>query len=180
MPIIETMASNRGPGGTSSDRDLLRAVVDVLVLGEPFVLSLWQSSGLTLTQIRVLRAIQRTCTSAGALAQDAGIPPSSLSRILERLEERGLVVREVDRDDRRRVRIAVTAAGTSFLNALPALDRSPLGQAVADLDREERAALVRGVAALMAASRRRMPVARSPEADGPEEVAARAAKGPRT
>ena len=147
--------ASKHDAAAAPDKELLRAVVDVLILGEPFVQSLWRASGLTLTQIRVLRAIQRGCPSAGALAHDVGVPPSSLSRMLERLDKRGLVVRDVDREDRRRVRIAVTAAGESFLNALPALADSPLGQALEDLGADEREALVRGVAALVAASRRR-------------------------
>jgi DNA-binding MarR family transcriptional regulator len=166
--MIGDMAANQEDSETRpSDRDVLRAVVDVLVLGEPFVFSLWQASGLTLTQIRVLRAIQLTRPCAGDLAHDVGVPPSSLSRILERLEQRGLAMREIDRSDRRRVLITVTDAGASFLGTLPALDKSPLGQAVAELKGPEREAFIRGAAALVAAGRRRMPQrAPNTESDG--------------
>ncbi len=142
----------------SADLDVLRAVVDVLVIGEPFLLSLWQDSGLTLTQIRVLRAIERTRPCAIDLAHALDLPPSSLSRVLERLEQRGLALRAVDRADRRRIVISITEAGSAFLGTLPALDRSAVGRAVRDVGPEERAALIRGAAALVAASRGHPPV----------------------
>jgi DNA-binding MarR family transcriptional regulator len=172
------MASNRPSTPPPSERDVLKAVVDVLVLGEPFVLPLWQASGLTLTQVRVLRAIQRLRPCAGDLAHEVGVPPSSLSRILERLEQRGLAIREVDRSDRRRVLITLSDAGARILGALPALDKSPLGQAVADLGEAERRALVDGAAALVAASRRRFPQAGSAGAGDANDLKEEAHVGP--
>lgn len=152
--IVACMASNTHGQFSNPDPELMRAVVDVLVLGEPYLLSLWQDSGLTLTQIRVLKSVHLSCPSAGLLAHEAGVPPSSLSRILERLEHRGLVMREIDREDRRRVRIVLTDAGSAFLGTLPRLGATPLGRALADLTQDEREAFMRGAAALAAASRR--------------------------
>ena len=49
--------------------------------------------------------------TASEIAAALGQHPSTLSGVLARLEERELIVREVDADDRRRVRFRLTAAG---------------------------------------------------------------------
>ena len=53
-------------------------------------------------------------SSASSLAQLLGVRSSSLSKLLRRLEERGLVERTIDRSDRRVERITLAAAGVSL------------------------------------------------------------------
>jgi DNA-binding MarR family transcriptional regulator len=48
------------------------------------------------------------------LIADTGQRPSTVTGILDRLERRGLVDRQLDRDDRRSFRIALTADGASM------------------------------------------------------------------
>jgi DNA-binding MarR family transcriptional regulator len=55
--------------------------------------------------------------SPSALADLLGLTRGALSARLAGLEERGLVVREVDAGDRRRVRVRLTAAGRKALDA---------------------------------------------------------------
>jgi len=55
--------------------------------------------------------------SPSALADVLGLTRGALSARLAGLEERGLVVRELDGDDRRRVRVRLTAAGRKALDA---------------------------------------------------------------
>jgi DNA-binding MarR family transcriptional regulator len=50
-------------------------------------------------------------SSAGELAELLHLDPSTLTGILQRLEERGLVERSPDPDDARRVRLELTAKG---------------------------------------------------------------------
>ncbi len=152
--IIRDMKQSELGATSDSERNALRAVVEVLILGEPFALALSSASGLTLTQIRTLHIVRHGGVYAGSVAHALGVPASSLSRILERLEQRGLVARAVDRADRRRVVVAVTPAGAAFVDGLPGLGQSRIGQAVHALGEDEREALVRGVTALTEASRR--------------------------
>jgi DNA-binding MarR family transcriptional regulator len=55
--------------------------------------------------------------SPSALADLLGLTRGALSARLAGLEERGLVVRELDAGDRRRVRVRLTAAGRKALDA---------------------------------------------------------------
>jgi DNA-binding MarR family transcriptional regulator len=49
----------------------------------------------------------------GELVADTGQRPSTVTGILDRLERRGLVARELDPDDRRSFRVALTPDGAS-------------------------------------------------------------------
>lgn len=63
-------------------------------------------------QARVLDELaHRDGVSASALAATLGLDPSHLSRLVAGLERRGLVLRARDRDDARRVSLALTGAG---------------------------------------------------------------------
>lgn len=68
---------------------------------------------LTEQQWRVLRALAATDApvDAGELAARTFLLAPSLSRILAKLEDRGLIVRAVDHDDQRRSLIALAALG---------------------------------------------------------------------
>ena len=98
---------------------VLRSLADLLVLAEPLQLRLWESAQVTVSQLRVLRVLsdQNAPLQAGRLAGLAGVSQASLSRLLMKLEERGLIHREIDREDRRRVGVALTAAGRALLAA---------------------------------------------------------------
>ncbi len=144
-----------GPGALpESERAALQAVVDVLVLGEAFALSPSSASGLTLTEIRTVHPVRREHGCAGSPAQALGVSASSLSRILDRLEQRRLVRRAVDSVDRRRILAALTPSGAAFVAGLPGLAQSRIDQAAHDLGGEEREALACGVVVPMRASRR--------------------------
>ncbi|SOD71753.1 DNA-binding MarR family transcriptional regulator [Jatrophihabitans sp. GAS493] len=75
--------------------------------------------GMTRTNLSVLGAIgRRGPIGASELADHEGINPTMLSRILSKLEERGLVVRTADETDRRVVQVKVTPAGARMHNRL--------------------------------------------------------------
>ena len=60
---------------------------------------------------------RRGPATASRLAQEEGLKPQSLTRLLAGLEKRGLVSRQVDGADRRRVLIQITTAGRRALAA---------------------------------------------------------------
>lgn len=71
--------------------------------------------GLTGPQRLVVRLLGRTPgMSAGQLAEELHLDPSTLTGILQRLESRRLVQREKDPSDARRLRLSLTARGASF------------------------------------------------------------------
>ncbi|MCC6318382.1 MAG: MarR family transcriptional regulator [Gemmatimonadaceae bacterium] len=68
--------------------------------------------GVTFPQRTVIRLVgQRPGVSPGDLASYLHIDPGTLSTILRGLEQRGLIARGTDPDDRRRVQIRLTDAG---------------------------------------------------------------------
>src|SRR5947209_11629870 len=79
------------------------------------------ASPFSLTESRVLYELaHRDGLTASALAQDLGLDPGYLSRILRAFAERGLVERRPCEDDARQHRLTLTAGGR---RAFALLDR---------------------------------------------------------
>ena len=71
-----------------------------------------KSVGVTGPQRLVIRIVgQKANQTASQIATMLGKHPSTLTGLLARLESRGLLRREIDPEDRRRARFALTAAG---------------------------------------------------------------------
>lgn len=70
----------------------------------------------TVSMLSALASVERLeQVTLGELAAVERVQPPSMTRIVARLEELGLVVREVDAVDRRVARVRVTADGARFL-----------------------------------------------------------------
>ncbi len=72
-------------------------------------------SGLPLTQLTVLAATERGVMNLTDLAGLIHVRPSTMTVVVDRLQERGLVKRTPDEIDRRVVRIQITPTGRSIL-----------------------------------------------------------------
>ena len=119
-------------------RALLGAYLDAVGLSESIQTRLWKSAQVTLAQVRVLRRLAREPRTLGELGSDLGLSPTSITRIVDRLEERGLVERRRGGDDRRRVTAVLLPAGRDILPALPLLDGTPIWEAAQRLAPDER------------------------------------------
>jgi DNA-binding MarR family transcriptional regulator len=76
------------------------------------------ASGLTPSQLAVLAVLDRDGpTTLGALAESERVAPPSITRVVAKLEEQGMLLRERDADDRRVIRVALTAKGRNLLAA---------------------------------------------------------------
>lgn len=95
-----------------------------------------------------LRALQSLDHLGGAkvtaLGDALGVPPSTASRISDRLTAAGLITREVAPDNRRATLLELTPAGRSVLSELAAARARALGQVTDAMTREERDALLLG------------------------------------
>jgi len=80
--------------------------------------------------------------TVGELAGLVHLSPSTVVRILDRLEARGLVRRERATGDRRRVIVTATDTGRQFSLLTPYSDQHPLRQALRQLDHRDREKLV--------------------------------------
>jgi DNA-binding MarR family transcriptional regulator len=83
--------------------------------------ALVESHGLTGPQALTLKGLQGGSLSAGELASRINLSQGTVTDILNRLEKRGLIIRVRDTQDRRRVRVQLTADGLSILEQSPPL-----------------------------------------------------------
>lgn len=73
---------------------------------------------LSLADVRLLNLLEGSATGSipmAELTEALAAPPSRLTRQIRRLDERGLVLRDVSPRDRRRVVVTITAAGRTVV-----------------------------------------------------------------
>lgn len=108
-----------------------------------------QAGGLTVTQLSALVTLeQRGPLRLTDLAAVEGITPSTLSRIVAPLEERGYLVRTTDPADRRSSFVAVSDRAVDVLARLRVERTVLLSRRIASLDDSSRAALAAALPAL--------------------------------
>jgi len=125
---------------------LLRAYLDAVTLSEALQTRIWHAAELTLAQVRVLRRLAKEPRSLGQLGADLVLAPPSMTRLVDRLEERGLIERRRDDEDRRKVLATITPEGRRMVSAIPFLEGTPIRTAVDGMtvaDRERIAAAMR-------------------------------------
>lgn len=125
---------------------LLRSYLDSVALTEPLQTSIWHRAELTLAQVRVLRRLAKQPQSLGQLGTDLGLAPPSMTRLVDRLEERGLIARRRDDEDRRKVVAQLTEEGRRLVTAIPFLEGTAIRVAIERMkpsDRERIGAAMR-------------------------------------
>ncbi|QGZ54907.1 MarR family winged helix-turn-helix transcriptional regulator [Paraburkholderia acidiphila] len=81
--------------------------------------------GVTSQQASILFMVASgKCTLAAELAREYGIDASAVTRLVDRLEKRGLLKRVRSSEDRRAVRLALTPEGLAIAARMPAIFRS--------------------------------------------------------
>jgi DNA-binding MarR family transcriptional regulator len=79
----------------------------------------WQSVDLTMPQLKTMMCVLRTNGStSGQVARSLGVGLSTVTGIVDRLTEQGLVTRREDAEDRRITRLVPTAAGRRLYDDL--------------------------------------------------------------
>lgn len=101
-----------------------------------------QKHNITAPQLVCLLAIveKKTLTVAN-LAKEIHLSPSTVVGILDRLEERGLVMRNRDNKDRRVVKVTATEHGEGFANKAPSPLQDKLGNSLCQLSNLEQATI---------------------------------------
>lgn len=127
---------------TAEERVALKAMVNLIRLAEPLIFELWRSHELTITQVQCLRILSHQAEQAGDLAKKLSMSSTSLTRILERLETRGLVERTVDVHDRRRIWVQLTETGRHRVSSMTSWYTTPLFAAIQRMTPAERARFV--------------------------------------
>lgn len=110
---------------------------------------LLDESGLSPEHWRVMALLhEQPGLGAGAIAKGAVLPSASVTRHVDKLVERGMVVRRVDPDDKRRVVLALSPRGTAIAERLLAEERAVESTIAAGLGAERFRALSRDLAML--------------------------------
>ena len=104
---------------------------------------------LSATEVAVLGRVYRDgpCTP-GSLARAEHVQPPSMTRVIERLEQRGYLERTPDPTDGRQVLIAGTARGQEFIEESRSMRDAWLTAHLEQLDDADRAAVQAAAAAL--------------------------------
>jgi DNA-binding MarR family transcriptional regulator len=102
---------------------------------------------LTLSEVSVLSRLDRDGPATpGALATGERVRPQAMGATLAALEQRGLVARMADPDDRRRVSMSVTEAGRRLLLDRRSVSTLRMSRALAEgFSPEERSRLVEAI-----------------------------------
>ncbi|MFN7054647.1 MarR family winged helix-turn-helix transcriptional regulator [Hyphomonas sp.] len=150
MPKLPSPDSEPAPGGADEALISLRRILKAV---EAQGRTLARATGLTPSQTLVLNELAvRGSIQPGELARSAGLKQATISILLDRLQERGLVVRTRGDEDRRTVRVQITPEGRHVLAGAPDLLQIDFGRRFAQLPGWEQAyinaALVRLVALL--------------------------------
>jgi len=102
----------------------------------------YESEGLHPYHFAILIALEEgSHETQGAIADALGYDRGQLVGLLDELEERGLIERRRDPNDRRRHLVQPTAEGTRTLRKLRALSRQIEDEFLAPLSEDERAQL---------------------------------------
>ncbi|CAN7523971.1 MarR family transcriptional regulator [Mesorhizobium amorphae] len=107
--------------------------------------------GLTRPEWRTLAGLgQHGAMTAKALGEQSAMHKTKVSRAVAELERRRWLTRTPDENDRRVEHLTLTKAGLAAYREMVPLAKAFEGELLARLGAEERAAIVRGVAALEA------------------------------
>lgn len=135
------------------------AVVDALMAASRALVAVAARSiahveaSLSLPQYRALVVLStRGPTTAGVLADELGVHPSTVTRLCDRLVAGGYVTREPSTDSRREVVIALTPTGRSAVRKVMQRRRRLIGDIVANVPLEQRPTMVAALQAFSAAA----------------------------
>lgn len=88
-----------------------------------------RQAGITVSQLLILREVAAgEDFSVGEIARDVSLSQGTVTGILERMEKRGLVMREKSEEDRRRVLVRITDPGKTVLHRALPLMREPFAR----------------------------------------------------
>jgi DNA-binding MarR family transcriptional regulator len=108
--------------------DAIRAYGRAISVADPIRLKFWDGRGLTMPQLRLMYLLlQQDCRSVGELADEMAVRPATITGLTDRLVRQRLIERQPDADDRRVVRVALTAQGRRVLGEIETASRAYLG-----------------------------------------------------
>ncbi|HEY4753804.1 MAG TPA: MarR family transcriptional regulator, partial [Candidatus Limnocylindrales bacterium] len=136
-----------------SPTELRVALIDELTSYTPtrqmHLMRHWPGGRMSLVHLNVLFVLSAEGPlPMNRLAEVLDVSQASATGIVDRMEQRGLVTRERDDDDRRVVRVTLTPQGAGLISGLAAEQRDKLGRLLDTLADDDAAALLQGLRAM--------------------------------
>lgn len=102
-------------------------------------LEVFEEAGLTPTQWAALAMLaEEGAASQNALGRMTAMDPATIQGVIRRLEERGLITREPDPDDKRRTKLRLSEEGEVLVRQVTALGMRVTERTLEPLDAEDR------------------------------------------
>jgi MarR family transcriptional regulator for hemolysin len=106
----------------------------------------YRPADLSIPQFRVLNFVRRyPNTSLSPVAEHVGLTLPSVSKMVDGLQERGLLRREIDPQNRRKMTLNLTEAGQATLKAVREATLPQLTQKLAQLSESEQATVAQAL-----------------------------------
>lgn len=155
MTLNDESPPLKAPGSSRRDR-LTETLLDELLSWNPreFIAAFrrWHRDAFSLVHLNVLTILEMEGSiSMSQLAATLDVSVASMTGIVDRMEERGLVERRRDDADRRIVLVVATEAGRDVFREIDRRRRESLLKMLGQLGEEELAGLLSGHRALRAA-----------------------------
>lgn len=148
-PLVAT--KSRATPSRREDDQLLELAADLRLVVARLARRLRQhaDAGLTPSLLSAIGTIERLAPlTLGELAAAERVQPPTVTRHVSRLEELGLVIREVDRSDRRVTRLQLSPLGRRAVEQTRSRRTAYLARRLRQLGRDDRAVLRRAVGIL--------------------------------
>jgi len=137
--------------------DLSQPAADLLEVVSLVVRAASDNRDLSLTAVATLGSLQRRGPQrVTTLAAAEGVSQPSMTQLIQRLEQRGLVARRSDPADRRVALVGLTSQGSQALAERRRNGAARVASLLAGLPEEEVSALARALAAVLPAIRDRL------------------------
>jgi MarR family transcriptional regulator for hemolysin len=119
----------------SSSRQIAFLISDLARLLKTYVDQKARSYGMTRAQWQVLSRLERSeGLKQAELAEELDLQPITLTRLVDRLAENGLIERRPDPEDRRAKRLFLTSQARPLMDRLAVLGEEVMGEVLAGLD----------------------------------------------
>jgi DNA-binding MarR family transcriptional regulator len=116
---MQTKRPPSADGAADREDDVLRSLRRIIRAVDLYSRKLLAQHGLSGPQLLCLRQLDVQPLATGQLARAMNLSPATVCGILDRLEARGLVVRERQTEDKRRVVVRLSAAGRRAVRQAP-------------------------------------------------------------
>jgi DNA-binding MarR family transcriptional regulator len=133
------------------DADCAKLLLEVIPKSMKSIRTEMRSSAkhqVTVPQFRILVRLSKSTTSNAKLADDIGVSPPTMSRMIDPLVRRKMVKRVADLNDRRQVNLSLTTKGSEIFHDIQEAVRARFVERLSKLPTEKKDILRNGLQSL--------------------------------